>query len=648
MKIFFKLLFLLLGVMANAKVELPLMFSDGMVLQRNKPINIWGWAKAYEKVTVTFKNQTLKTKTNIDGKWEVKLQPEPSGGPFSLIIKGENIITLNNVLIGEVWVCSGQSNMEWTVSNSNNFEEEIKDCNYPLIRHFNVEKDMSSVPRSKLKSGQWDVCSRKTVGNFTAVGYFFAKNLYKKLKIPIGIINTTWGGTCVETWISTSAFKNNDTFKDRMVNFTQIDIEALELQQRTLVQDRINKLQGTKLDLIDETKFKNKDFNDSRWPEMHTPKLWEDQELGELDGTVWLRKTIVVSKNDANKKALLKLAKIDDQDVTYINGIEVGTTTGYKKSRTYKIKEGVLKPGNNVIAIKIFDYAGGGGIWGDAKDLQLITNDNTITLEGDWKYQVVNFNTSVSPNRYPSLLFNAMINPLIPYTIQGAVWYQGEANVSRSQEYKRAFPLLIHDWRNQWLQGEFPFYFVQLSSFDEFGGNSNNGSKWAELREAQSFTVETVSNTGLAVTIDIGNPKDIHPRNKQDVGKRLSAIALSETYNSEDAYVGPQFESMEIKRSKIILNFNNIGSGLKAKNKYGYLKGFEVAGASKVFYYAKAYIDNNQIIVSCSDVTEPKAVRYGWADDAGDCNLYNNEGFPAAPFRTDNWEMITSSEAYKF
>ncbi|HEX9600710.1 MAG TPA: sialate O-acetylesterase [Mariniflexile sp.] len=642
------LLPLIISMYANANVELPLLFNDGMVLQRNEPIPVWGWANVNERIEVRFKEQVVKTKTDKNGKWSVRLKPEIAGGPYELIIKGKNTIIIKDVLVGEVWLCSGQSNMEFSVSQTVNAEQEIKDSNYPMIRQFLVEKEMSSTPKEKLKSGKWEVSSPATVGNFTAVGYFCAKKLYQELKVPIGIINASWGGTCVETWTSREGFENSDEFKDMISRYSKIDMDSLAERQKKSILDEIERIQGSKIDMHADPKFRDPNFDDSNWPEMQAPKLWEHQQFPKLDGVVWMRKSIVVSKEDAGKEAILELAKVDDEDVTYVNGVEVGTTNGYDKKRVYKIPAGVLKEGNNKIAVRITDYTGGGGIWGNESDLKLTCGSVVIPLSGTWKYQVVDVNVGISPNSYPSLLFNAMINPLIPYAFQGVLWYQGEANATRAEQYKKAFPTMIADWRAKWHQGDFPFYFVQLSTFDEFGGNSNVGSRWAELREAQSFTLETVANTGMAVTTDIGNALDIHPKNKQDVGKRLAAIALNNVYHKDVIFSGPTYKSMDIDGDKIILTFNNTGSGLMTPNKYGYLEGFEIAGSDKKFHYAKAYIDGNKVVVYNVDVQNPVAVHYGWADDAGDCNLYNEENFPASPFRTDNWNAITAGVRYAF
>jgi len=359
-----------------------------------------------------------------------------------------------------------------------------------------------------------------------------------------------------------------------------------------------------------------------------------------------LRKTITLAIEDAGKAGMLELSKIDDEDISYINGIEVGRNNIWDAKRKYPIPAGLLKAGENTIAIRVVDGGGGGGIYGDTSDFKLTVGNNAIPLTGKWKYQVESVKRDISPNSYPSLLYNSMVNPLIPYAFRGVLWYQGETNAWRAQQYKKAFPLMINDWRNKWHQGSFPFYFVQLSSFNETNGNSNNGSMWAELREAQTQTLQ-LPNTGMCVTTDIGDPLDIHPKNKQDVGKRLAAIALNKIFKKNIVYGGPSFKSMEIDGNKIIASFENLGSGLATPDKYGYVKGFEIAGKDQVFYYAKAKIVDDKVVIYNENVKNPVAIHFGWADDASDNNLYNKEGFPAVPFRTDNWKNVTETIDYR-
>lgn len=636
----------MISIMSNANVKMPLIFSDGMVLQRNKEIPVWGWADANEKVEVHFNKQTKTIQADKNGKWIIKLAAEKAGGPFELIITGKNKIIIKDVLVGEVWICSGQSNMEFQVSKTKNAEKEIADSNYPMIRHFGVAQDLSGKPKDDLKAGKWEISSKETVGNFTAVGYYFAKKLYAELKIPIGIINTSWGGTNVETWTSREAFQKSDDFKTMIAEVPTLNIDSISKLYAKSMKERVERIQGTPVSTANEISFKESSFNDSSWGELNVPGLWENQSLGDLDGVVWMRKTITLSAEDIKNKAVLSLSKIDDEDITYVNGIEVGKNIQWDAKRVYEIPTNILKEGTNTIAIRIVDNSGGGGIYGDVADLKLTLGTKIIPLEGKWKYKVIVVKTSLSPNSYPSLLYNAMVNPLVPYAVQGVLWYQGEANVWRANQYKKAFPLMITDWRTKFKQGDFPFYFVQLSTFNEQNGNSKVGSRWAELREAQLETLK-LPNTGMAVTTDIGNAKDIHPTNKQDVGLRLAAIALNNVYSKKQIYSGPTYKAQKVEGDKIILTFDNIGSGLSTSDNTENVKGFEIAGADKVFHSAKAIIKNNTIIVSSDNVKNPVAVHYGWADDDTEINLYNKEKFPASPFRTDNWEMITANEKYK-
>ncbi|MDD5151784.1 MAG: sialate O-acetylesterase, partial [Flavobacterium sp.] len=642
------LLFLLLAfsICANANVRLPKLFADDMVLQRNKLIPVWGWADANEKIEIKFNKQTKTTKADKNGKWIIRLDAENAGGPYLLSIKGKNKIVVKNVLVGEVWICSGQSNMAFTVSEAANAEKEINAANYPFIREFTVGRDVSSLPKNDLKEGKWEVCNKSTVGNFTAVGYFFAKKIYSELKIPIGLIHTSWGGTVSETWTSREAFESSDEFKKMITEMPNVNLDSISKVFNKSVAKRVEELQGSKIDPAKAEMFKEFAFNDSAWPELNEPEAWESQDLGEFDGIVWLRKTITLSANDAGKEATIELSKIDDEDISYVNGVEVGRNDNWDARRKYSIPAGILKEGKNTISIRVVDGGGGGGIYDESDDFKLIIGEKIIPLNGKWKYQVESINSEVGPNSYPSLLFNAMVNPLIPYAFEGVLWYQGESNAWRAQQYKKAFPLLINDWRKKWNQGDFPFYFVQISSFNETNGNSNNGSMWAELREAQTQTLK-LPNTGMCVTTDIGNPTNIHPTNKQDVGKRLAAIALKNIYNQNIVCTGPTYKSMEIQGNKIVVSFENIGSGLSTPDKYGCLKGFEIAGEDKVFHYANAQIVNNKVIIYNENVTNPVAVHLGWADDASDNNLYNKQGFPAEPFRTDNWKNVTDAMEYK-
>jgi sialate O-acetylesterase len=651
MKKLLSCIFLFAALTASADVTLPKIFGDNMVLQRDREIIVWGWASPKEKITVQLNKQTKTVTAGKDGKWKLSLAAESAGGPYQLVAKGKNTITLSNVLIGDVWVCSGQSNMEWPLRSSNNATEEISNAKNGMIRHFKVPNTISTEPKEDLAGGDWKVCSPETAGDFTAVGYFFARELTKELNVPIGLINTSWGGTHIETWTSREAFAGNEEFKSMIAGMPKLNLDSISKVKTDAMLDQIAKSQGKIPVAASETEaWKQANFDDSQWKTMKLPGLWE-QRLGEFDGFVWFRKTVMVSAADAGKEASLELAMIDDSDETFVNGTKVGTTKQrYNEKRNYNIPAGVLKEGKNVIAVRVEDTGGGGGIFGDDASMKLTIAGNAHSLAGNWLYRIESISrtsSSIGPNSYPTLLFNAMLKPLIPFGIKGALWYQGEANAGRAYQYRKAFPLMINDWRKQWAQGDFPFYFVQLASFNADKGTSATGSTWAELREAQTMTL-SLPNTGMAVTSDIGEAEDIHPRNKQDVGKRLAAVALSNTYGKTRVNGGPVYKSIEVKGDKVIVSFDNIGGGLITKDKYGYLKGFEIAGADKKFVYAKASIEGDKVVVFQNGVTEPVAVRYGWADEISDCNLYNAENFPAGPFRSDNWKGITEEEKFGF
>lgn len=640
------LIFLCSALTLSAQVKLAQIFSDNMVLQRDKPIAVWGWSQSKEKIKVQFHNQIKSVVADKNGKWKIYLDAEKAGGPYSLTVSGKNTITIMNVLVGEVWICSGQSNMEWPLSATSNAEQEIARANYPQIRHIKIPNTVASQPKENFTSSAWEICSAQTAGDFTAVGYYFGVKLSKELNVPIGLINSSWGGTMSETWTSREAFESSDEYKSMIESTPVVDVEEISRNQKTELIRTLESIQGKLNVPSDEvSKWNSTEYNDGSWLEMEVPELWEEKVLPGLDGVVWLRKTITLQPDDVGKSATLELSMIDDSDETFVNGIKVGGLTAqYNVRRIYSVPASVLKVGKNVIAIRITDTGGGGGIYGNTDNIKLSFEDRTESLAGKWKLRVetiANINV-VEPNAYPSLLYNAMINPLIPYTIQGAIWYQGEANVSRAYQYRKAFPLMISDWRKHWGQGDFPFYFVQLASFNENHGNSERGSYWAELREAQTMTL-SLPRTGMAITTDIGDANDIHPRNKRDVGYRLAVIALADVYQQKIISSGPVYESLLIKEAQAIISFKNMGSTLMTPDKYGYLRGFEIAENDGKFFPAQAFIKGNQVVVQREGVTKPVAVRYNWADDASEGNLFNREGLPAGPFRTDSWKCITES-----
>lgn len=645
--VLFVLLLLTNHITICAQVTVASVFANNMVLQRNASIPVWGTAKANEKLEIRFNKQVKKTKADKNGKWIIRLDNEVAGGPYVLTVKAKNKIEFKNVLVGEVWLCTGQSNMEWSVEQSNDFKKELATANNSIIRHIKIDKGVNTIPQDNLYSSKsWQICDSTTVGGFTAAGYFFAKNIYNELKIPIGLINSTWGGTNIETWISREGFENSKEFEEMIAAMPKISIDSLSKLNVNGLSKRIETLQRAKINAATASNFKNATYDDTNWPEMKQPDFWEQQSLGEFDGVVWLRKAIILTYEETQNEALLELSAIDDNDVTYVNGVEVGRTEGWDVNRKYKIPIGILKEGKNIIAVKVIDNGSSGGIYGNPDDLKLNVSNRKISLSGTWKFQVESIKKAINENLYPSLCYNAMINPLIPYAFKGVLWYQGESNASRSYQYQTAFPLLINEWRKKWNQEEFPFYFVQLASY-ETKGNSNEGCEWAELREAQTKTLK-LPNTGMIVTTDlVTNPKDIHPTNKQDVGKRLAALALNKVYQKTRICSGPIYKSMEVNGNKIVVSFDDIGGGLITTDKYGYVKGFEIAGENQVFHYAKAYIKDNKILLFSEEVPNPVAIHFGWVGDASENNLFNREGFPAIPFRTEEWKTITKGEKYK-
>ncbi|MBN2775281.1 MAG: sialate O-acetylesterase [Prolixibacteraceae bacterium] len=639
------ILLLVFSLSANGNIKLPKIFSSNMVLQQGIEIPVWGWADPGERVNVTFNNSTERIRADKEGKWRVSLPVQEYGGPYIMTITGNNSITFKNVMIGEVWVCSGQSNMEFRVSQAINAEEEIKDAKYPNIRLFTVPRIIAQFPQDDISSGEWVECSPETVGGFSAVGYFFGRNLEEKLDVPIGLIHTSWGGTVAETWTSPETIEKDPDFAGSMEKLQQMDMEKIKEEKMA----NIKKILGGDVPKLDsgmvsgEPVWSAFDFNDGYWKTIRTPALWESQGYIDIDGIAWYRKEIYLNEEQTKNNLTLHLGKIDDSDITWLNGIEVGTTNDYSKDRIYTVDAKYLRPGKNMLVVRVNDTGGGGGIYGDPREQFIAIGDEKVDISGDWKFKISKASvesTSVGPNDFPTLLYNGMLNPIIPYSIKGAIWYQGESNAGRAKQYQRIFPNMIKDWRQHWGQGDFPFFFVSLANYMR-AVDVPSESEWAELREAQTLTLN-LPNTGMAMAIDIGEALDIHPKNKQDVGYRLALNALEVAYGKDVVNSGPMYESVKFENGKAIITFKETGSGLNVKDKYGYIKSFTIAGADKKFQWAKAeLVDDKTVVVYSDEVTNPVAVRFGWANNPDDLNLYNKEGLPAVPFRTDNWPGIT-------
>ncbi len=631
-------------------------FSDHVVLQQKENVAVWGKAPTGHTVQVegSWGEQAIAT-ADKHGTWTLQLKTPKAGGPYELNISSTNTaIQINDVMIGEVWLASGQSNMSmplkgWPPSDPiNNSLAEIANATYPGIRMFKVANKFSMEEENSFE-GKWDVCTPALAADYSATAYFFAQRLHQKLKIPIGIIHTSWGGTPAEAWVSKKQIK-------KLGDFEEI-IKAIENPER----ERLTKEwyeQWKKIPIPKEVADWNHiDLHDDYIAQAeYTPKNWSTMDLpGRLDlydekdlnGAFWFRKTIELDDISCDYTFVMGFA--DDTDVVFFNGEKIGATTyDFSNTRNYPIPKSLLKKGKNTVAIRIIDTGGPGSISDDIK----LTNEKNIDfpLSGQWDYAITAeiFNDSIylydleqlnlkerphiiypSPHS-PSSLYNAMIHPLVPFKIKGAIWYQGESNVGRAEQYKQLFPTLIKDWRAQW-NNDFPFYFVQIAPYEYNRSGDSNLDESQKLRDAQRHTL-SLEKTGMVVTLDIGNNKNIHPANKQDVGQRLAGLALVNEYGKDGIPSGPLYKSSKVKRKKIILEFDYIGLGLTTKD--ADLMGFEIAGADKKYVLARAKIIRNKIEVSSSKVSAPKFVRYAWRDTSVG-SLFNKEGLPASSFTTE-------------
>ena len=636
-------------------LQLTSLFSDHMVLQQKSNVKFWGTDKPNNEITIStsWENES-KTIVDINGHWNVSIGTPSAGGPFKIEIKSnQHKIVLNDIMIGEVWLASGQSNMEMTLMGwppndiINNADEEIAKSSNSKIRMFNVEKQISINPLGDVK-GSWKVSSPEETKNFSASAYFFAKELFKKLQVPIGIINSSWGGTPAESWTSKKTIDTFNEFKSVTQSINTSDLIKNELKwfsQFKAIGIPTTDEQWINLNLLDNLIVETS-YNDSDWEEIQLPGRYDNQiNGGEFNGAVWFRKNIVIDNLDSDY--ILTIGAVDDMDETYVNGHKIGGLIGmgfWNKKREFKIPKSILKKGNNTIAVRAIDAEGVGEIIGP----MTLSNDNNIkvSLNGNWKYKLIavynnkfylyginniDFNSRIKTIKLnsgvPTVLYNGMINPLVPYTIKGVIWYQGESNVGRADQYENLFPAMIRDWREKW-NYDFPFYYVQIAPYQYNINKDSSLDQSQELREAQRNSLKT-KNTGMVVTMDIGNFNNIHPSNKQDIGSRLARLALSNNYSINIVPSGPIFNGLKVIGSKLILEFENPGSRLISK---GDLLGFEIAGADKKYVFANATIINNQVELYSDKIKNPLYARYAWKDKAVP-SLFNLEGLPASSFK---------------
>lgn len=640
-KLFLFFITCFLSQVVFAQVRLPRLIRDSMILQRDARIKIWGWASPREKIKINFHKKDFKTTANADGRWLVFLPAMKAGGPYTMNIDASNHISLNNILIGDVWVCAGQSNMVHQMElHGVRYADEIANANYPEIRQFWVPNITNlQSPQEDLPFGNWKAANPKDVLQFSAVAFFFAKKLYEKYHVPIGLINASWGGVPIESMMSEEALKN----------FPNI-ISTVEKNKDTAYVNATNRKAASM-----NTPPKGEDkgltekwFADAyvpkEWKTINIPGYWEDQGVKDLNGVVWYRKQIDFPASVTNQPAKVFLGRIVDADVLYINGKQVGNTTYMYPQRRYAIPAGIVKPGKNLFVIRITNNFGKGGFVPD-KPYYVVVDKDTIDLKGYWQYKVGqvfipqrNFAPGIALQNQPAALYNAMIAPLIHYNIKGFLWYQGESNTGRAAEYAKLQPVMINDWRSKWNEPDAPFLFVQLPGFMEYTYQPAE-SQWAQFREAQLQSL-SISNTAMAVAIDLGEWNDIHPDRKKEVGERLALAAEKIAYGENIVFSGPLYQSQQMEGNKIILSFTNAGSGL-ITNDGEELSEFAIAGADKKFVWAKAKIEGNKIIVWNDAIANPVYVRYAWADDPVNPNLYNKEGLPASPFET---EIITTKK----
>jgi len=663
-----------------ADVKLPAIISDHMVLEKSSKVPIWGKADPGEAVTVTLNGKSAKTTADAAGKWMTALDLKNSpSGPFEMTVEGKNKLTLADVAVGEVWVASGQSNMEFVVKNSLNSEKEIAESANPLLRQFLVKKNPTKEPLEDTE-GTWVAAAPETTGSFTAVGYFFAKKLQNELNVPVGLVHTSWGGTPSEAWTSVEAIDSVPDLKAARERLWAATVE-FPAKKKAFVDGfgawlKENAREDKPADHA--ASFAGVDVSTDGWIPVKIPGVIAANGLPQT-GAVWLRKEVnFPSKPLANLPLNLPIDGFDSvywngtllKQTTYLDALGSGNVRKYGK---YDIPLADVREGKNILAIRFFEPAGPAKFTGEPKA-------GSISLSGEWaakaecEFPALDAQKLAAapqppanppgPQNVASFLYNGMIHPILPYAIKGAIWYQGESNAGRSYQYRTAFPLMITDWRKQWNQGDFPFYFCQLANYMAKKPDPGE-SGWAELREAQSLTLK-LPNTGQAVLIDIGESGDIHPRNKKDVGERLALIALAKDYKKSQPYSGPVYDSLKIADGKAVLTFKHAEGGLVAKplsetydvksqtketaplvrNSPGsQLEGFAICGEDKKWVWADAKIQGNTVVVSSDKVAAPVAVRYGWTENPT-CNLYNSAGLPASPFRTDDFPPVTLNGKY--
>ncbi len=632
-------------------MRLAALFTDGMVLQRDCPIRVWGWADPGQTITVELAGRSARAVAGSDGRWEAALPALPAGGPHTLTVSGPGRLVVRDVLVGEVWVCSGQSNMEWPLEMSAGAEQVVAEADRPQIRLFSVPKRAEPAPADDVNAA-WCACTPENVGGFSGVGYHFGLELHRRLNVPVGLINSSWGGTVAQAWTDRATLEAEPALAGYVEELNKAETLRAKSPEQ-LASDRAAFLAKLPQDAGNRgfgEGWAGRDYDDSDWRSMVLPAYWNG--VHPTNGVFWFRRAVDLPASWAGQELRLSLGAVDKSDDCYVNGVRVGGMNwaddpqSWATPRNYVVPPGVMRAGRNVIAVRVLSNYTGGGLPGPSSRMRLHgpagSGDRPLVLTGQWRYRIeqdfgpaprIPEPQGATAQNQPTRLFNGMIAPLIPYAIRGAIWYQGESNAHDAARYRILFPAMIRGWRRAWRLEDLAFHFVQLCNYSsEKPTAESDNSRWAELREAQVAAL-ALPGTGMAVTIDIGDPKDIHPRNKEDVGKRLAYSALARTYCLEIASRGPSYRSMAIAGSTVRVEFDH-AEGLAARG--GMVSGFAVAGADRIFHAATGTVDGTAVRLSSPRVKAPVAVRYGWAD-CPVCTLHNSAGLPAEPFRTDNW-----------
>lgn len=642
------LLLALLAATGRAEVRLSEVFGEHMVLQRDRPMNVWGHATPGQTLTVELAGRKASTRVGPDGRWRVQLAALPAGGPHRLRVSGDQTIELSDVLIGDVWLLGGQSNMEFPLAATDTGPEEVASPQNAQLRHLRVPLRASVRPEAEIAPAPWVVAERGQVGEFSAIGYHFAREMQAVQGVPIGLIDTAWGGSMLETWVRREVALQDPDLAPA-VRALPADNETLGAALRQHLSGEVAAWQpGLPAEGVDASSWSAAKDIDAHWPTLQAPGLWEGQGLPDLDGVVWLRKQVKLSAAQARGAAALHLAKVDDCDEVWVNGRRVGGQCGYNKLRDYALPAGLLRPGANWIAVRVTDTGGGGGIYGDATALRLDTAAGTVSLAGAWRARVEQMQAAAHPsaNDAPALAHNGLIAPLQGLAVRGVLWYQGETNAGRAAAYADAFKHMIQDWRGQFGDPDMPFLFVQLAAYMPLADNRPGAGGWAELRASQAAAL-ALPHTGMATAIDVGEADDIHPRDKRTLGRRLAALALHELGLRAAPASGPRLLGHEKSGSEFKLRFDAAAGGLRTARAGETPRGFYLSGADRRWVPAQARLDGDRVLLSSPEVPAPLAARYAWVDNPSEANVVGGDGLPLPPLRTDDWPLESAGKRYE-